>query len=122
MNSFIQRLLAPFSARWSKTRSTLAARGGDAGKRAFDALQELRDSETGKRAAGKISDLRDSETGKRAASKISDLRESDTGKRAATALADLRQRDPVRKAEEAARRTLHDLRSGGGPGDSSGAS
>jgi hypothetical protein len=90
MNSFIQRLLAPFSARWSKTRSTLAARGGDAGKRAFDALQELRDSETGKRAA--------------------------------SALADLRQRDPVRKAEEAARRTLHDLRSGGGPGDSSGAS
>lgn len=114
MNSFIQRLLAPFRTRWSKTRSTLQDRGGDAGRKALGALQELRDSETGKRAASKISDLRESEAGRRAAGKLGDLRESDAGKRAASALADLRQREPVRKAEEAARRTLHDLRSGGG--------
>lgn len=118
MNSFIQRLLAPFKERWSKTRSTLRDRGGDAGKKALGTLRELRESEAGKRAAGKIGDLRESEAGKRAASKIGDLRESDAGKRAASALADLRQREPVRKAEEAARRTLHDLRSGGGSGGS----
>ena len=50
---------------------------------------------------------------------ISDLRDSDAAKRAASALADLRQRESVRKAQETARRTLHDLRSGGhGTGDS----
>ena len=103
MNSFIQRILSPFRTRWSKTRSTLEARGGEAGKRALGALQDLRDSDTGKRAVGKINDLR----------------ESDTGKRAASALANLRQRDPVRKAEEAARRTLHGLSSGSGSGGAS---
>ncbi len=51
---------------------------------------------------------------------MKDLRDSDTAKKAATALADLRQREPVRKAEESAKRALHDLRSGhNGAGDKS---
>lgn len=63
-------------------------------------------------------DLRDSDTAKRAASAVKDFRDSDTGKRAASALSDLRQREPVRKAEESAKRALHDLRSGHGNGGS----
>ena len=114
MNEFFRKLLAPFSSRWSKTRSTLQSRSGEAGRKATDALHEFKDSDTAKRAASKLNDLRDSDTAKRAASKLSDLRDSDTGKRAAGAIQDLRQRDSVRKAEEAARRTMHDLRSGSG--------
>ncbi len=63
--------------------------------------------------------LRESDAGKRAATAMHDMRESDAAKRAASALADLRQREPVRKAEESARRALHDLRSGGGSGTAS---
>jgi acyl-CoA synthetase (NDP forming) len=64
------------------------------------------------RAATAVKDMRDSDAAKRAATAVKDLRDSDTAKRAATALADLRQREPVRKAEESAKRALHDLRSG----------
>jgi hypothetical protein len=119
MSSFMQRVLAPFRNRWSRTRSSLQERGGDAGKRAAAKLSELRESDAGKRAAAKLSELRDSDAGKRAVAKLSDLRDSDAGKRAAGALADLRQREPVRKAEEAARRTLHDLRASGPGGSAS---
>jgi hypothetical protein len=80
----------------------------------------LRESDTGKRAASAMHDVRESDTAKRAATRLNDLRESDAGKRAASALADLRQREPVRKAEESARRALHDLRSDGGTGGGSG--
>ena len=58
--------------------------------------------------------LRESGAAKRATTALHDMRESDAGKRAASVLADLRQREPVRKAEESARRALHDLRSGHG--------
>lgn len=106
--SLFRRLLNPLIAWWSKARSEFSER------KAVDALHDLKESEAGKRAASAIHDLRESDVGKRAASKLGDLRDSDTGKRAAEALNDLRQRDPVRKAEAAARRTLHDLRNGGG--------
>jgi hypothetical protein len=65
-------------------------------------------------------DMRDSGAGKRAASAVHDLQESDATKRAQGALHDLRRSDAVRKAEETARRTVHDLRSGGGGSSSSG--
>jgi hypothetical protein len=58
--------------------------------------------------------LRESDAGKRATTALHDMRDTDAAKRAASALADLRQREPVRKAEESARRALHDLRSGRG--------
>ena len=45
---------------------------------------------------------------------FSRMRDTDAAKRAASALSDLRQREPVKKAEESARRALHDLRSGRG--------
>ncbi len=66
-----------------------------------------------KRSAGR-GDLRRqaSAQAQRAATAVKDLRDTDAATRAATALADLRQREPVRKAEESAKRALHDLRSG----------
>lgn len=114
------QLLAPLTAWWSKMRSAL--RGGDVSRKAADALHELRDSEAAKRAASALHDFRESDAGKRAATRISDLRQSETGQRAASALSDLRQRESVRKAEEAARRTLNDLRSSGTGSGTSGTS
>jgi hypothetical protein len=70
------------------------------------------------RAASAVKDLRDSDAAKRAEGALKDLRDSDAAKRAATALNDLRQRDSVRKAEESAKRALHDLRSGHGDSNS----
>ena len=89
MNEFerrIRRLFSGLSTWWAKRRSE-----GTAGLR--------RDAAA---------------TAQRATSAMHDLRDSQAGKRAATALTDLRQREPVRKAEESARRALHDLRSGNG--------
>jgi multidrug resistance efflux pump len=77
-----------------------------------------RRSEGTQRAATAVKDLRDSDAAKRAATAVKDLRDSDAGKRAATALTDLRQRESVRKAEESAKRAMHDLRSGHGSGGS----
>jgi hypothetical protein len=85
-------------------------------------LGGLRESDAGKRAASAMHDVRESDTAKRAATKLNDLRDTDAAKRAATKLNDLRQRESVRKAEESARRALHDLRSGRGTGGSTGGS
>ncbi|SRR5579875_3725165 len=74
----------------------------------------LRESGAAKRATTALHDVRESEAAKRATTALHDMRESEAGKRAASVLADLRQREPVRKAEESARRALHDLRSGHG--------
>jgi hypothetical protein len=112
----IQSLIDGFSKWWGSMRQS------DAAKRATTALHDMKESDAAKRAATRISDLRESDAGKRAATKISDLRDTDAAKRAATALADLRQREPVRKAEESARRALHDLRSGHGASGSNTAS
>jgi len=113
----IRQLLNQLSTGFSKWWSSSAARRSQlrhqASERATTALNDLRDSGAGKRAASALHDLRDSDAGKRAASTLHDLRDSDTGKRAASTLTDLRQREPVRKAEESAKRALHDLRSGG---------
>jgi hypothetical protein len=79
-------------------------------------LGGLRESDAGKRAASAMHDVRESDAAKRAATKLNDLRDTDAAKRAATKLNDLRQRESVRKAEESARRALHDLRSGRGTG------
>jgi hypothetical protein len=85
-------------------------------------LGGLRESDAGKRAASAMHDVRESDAAKRAATKLNDLRDTDAAKRAATKLNDLRQRESVRKAEESARRALHDLRSGRGTGGSTGGS
>ena len=104
--SRVTRMLGPLSSGlaklWSMARS---------------AFMDMRDSGAGKRAASAVHDLRQSDAGKRAATALHDLQESDAGKRVAGALQDLRQRDAVRKAEETARRAVHDLRSGGGSGN-----
>lgn len=127
----IRRLVNPISNRvtqwWSHSgiRTAWLRRSEGSGDlrreataRAQRAAKDLRDSEAAKRAATAVKDLRDSDAGKRAASALKDLRDSDTGKRAASALSDLRQREPVRKAEESAKRAMHDLRSGHGDGSS----
>jgi hypothetical protein len=127
MNDFERRMrqmINSLGTRFTQWWSAMKQRSGNApelrrqasaqAQRAASAAKDLRDSDTAKRAASALKDLRDSDTAKRAASALSDLRDSDTAKRAAGALTDLRQREPVRKAEESAKRALHDLRSGHG--------
>jgi len=101
-------MINSFGTRFTQWWSAMKQRSGNA--------PELRRqaSAQAQRAASAAKDLRDSDTAKRAASALKDLRDSDTAKRAAGALTDLRQREPVRKAEESAKRALHDLRSGHG--------
>jgi len=113
IRQLLNQLSAGFSRWWSSSAARRSQLRHQASERATTALNDLRDSDAGKRAASALHDLRDSETGKRAASALHDLRDSETGKRAASTLTDLRQREPVRKAEESAKRALHDLRSGG---------
>lgn len=130
----VRQLINPWSTKFSHwwcnsgIRSTLTKRSGGTGdlrrqasaqaQRAASALNDLKDSDAAKRATSAVKDLRDSDTAKRAASALSDLKDSDTAKRAAGALSDLRQREPVRKAEESAKRAMHDLRSGRNGSDS----
>lgn len=133
MNEFerrVRELLNPLSSRFthwwsnSKMRSAWQQRGtGKTNLRneasaAFHAAEsrvhDLRESDAGKKAASALHDLRESEAAKRAATALHDLRETPAGKRAGSALSDLRQSEPVRKAEEGARKVMHDLRSGGG--------
>jgi len=102
--------------RRSESTETLRREAAVLSKQARSTMSDLRDSDAGKRAASTLHDLRDSDAGKRAATALTDLRDSDAAKRAATALQDLRQSEPVRKAEETARRALHDLRTGSGTG------
>jgi hypothetical protein len=122
-NSGLRGLFARFSAWWNsgaKTARVRGAEGADGFKReasaraqqAADKLQDFRASERGQRAAGKLNDLRASEPAKRAGAAFSDLRASDAGQKATSALSDLRQREPVKKAEEGARKVMHDLFSG----------
>jgi hypothetical protein len=107
----IRQLLNQLSTGFSKWWSSSAAR-----------RSQLR-HQASERASTALNDLRDTDAAKRAASALHDLRDSETGKRAASTLTDLRQREPVRKAEESAKRALHDLRSGGrGNGGSTAAS
>ena len=120
----VRKLIDPFRTRFTQWWSTMTRKSGGSAdlrrqatagaQRAASAVKDLRDSDAGKRAASAVKDLRDSDAAKRAASAVKDLRGSDAGKRAAGALSDLRQREPVRKAEESAKRALHDLRSGHG--------
>lgn len=138
MNDFerrIRRLVNPISTRFTEwwchsgIRSSLMKRSSgsadlrreatERAQRAATAVKDLRDSDAAKRAATAVKDFRDSDAGKRAATALKDLRDSDRGKRAATALSDLRQREGVRKAEESAKRALHDLRSGHGDASAS---
>lgn len=111
----VNSLLSGLSKWWDSS----AVRRASLRREATTAISDLRDSEAAKRAASALHDLRESDAGKRAATALGDLRDTEAAKRAASALADLRQRESVRKAQETARRTLHDLRSGGhGTGDS----
>jgi len=55
-----------------------------------------------------------------AADKLQGFRASDAGQKATSALSDLRQREPVKKAEESARKVMHDLFNGGNSGTASG--
>jgi hypothetical protein len=119
MNEFERRiwrqvhsLIDGFSKWWGSLRES------DVGKRAASAVHDVRESDAAKRAASAVHDVRESDAAKRAATRLNDLRDTDAAKRAASALADLRQRESVRKAEESARRALHDLRSGRGTGGS----
>jgi len=115
MNDFerrIRQLFDPIRTRitewWSKSGARTAWQ-----RRPASTADLRRDATAGaQRAATAVKDLRDSDAGKRAATALKDLRDSDAGKRAASALTDLRQREPVRKAEESAKRAVHDLRSG----------
>jgi hypothetical protein len=123
--SRVTRVLGPLSSGlaklWSMARSAFTDfRDSGAGKRAASAVRDLQESDASKRAQSALHDLRQSDAGKRAATALHDLQESDAGKRVAGALQDLRQRDAVRKAEETARRTVHDLRGGRGGGNTSG--
>jgi hypothetical protein len=107
---------------WAMVRDALLnLRHSDPGKRAASAVQDLRDSDASKRAATALHDLKESDASKRAATALHDLKESDAGKRAMSAWQDLRKNESVRKAEETARRAMHDLR-GGSRGDGGGSS
>jgi hypothetical protein len=114
----VNSMLSGLSKWWDSSAVKRASLRRDA----TTAISDLRDSEAAKRAANALHELRESDAGKRATTAISDLRDTEAAKRAASALADLRQREPVRKAQETARRTLHDLRSGHGSDDSAAAS
>jgi hypothetical protein len=123
--SRVTRVLGPLSSGlaklWSMARSAFTDfRDSGAGQRAASAVHDLQESDASKRAKSALDDLRRSDAGKRAATALHELQESDAGKRVAGALQDLRQRDAVRKAEETARRTARDLRSGRGGGNTSG--
>jgi len=87
-------------------------------QRAATRVQDFRASERGQRAAGKLNDLRASDTAKRAEAAFHDLRASDAGQKAEHAIADLRQHEHVKRAEEGARKVLHDLLRGA-PGSAS---
>ena len=113
IRQLLNQLSTGFSRWWSSSAARRSQLRNQASERAATALNDLRDSGAAKRAASTLHDLRDSDAGKRAASTLHDLRDSETGKRAASTLTDLRRREPVRKAEESAKRALHDLRSGG---------
>jgi hypothetical protein len=117
--SRVTRLFGPLSSGlaklWARARDALLdMRDSGAGKRAASALHDLQESDASKRAQSALHDLRESDAGKRAASALHELQESDAGKRVAGAWQDLRQREAVRKAEETARRAVHDLRDGHG--------
>lgn len=123
--SRVTRMFGPLSSGlaklWAMARGALLdMRDSGPGKRAASAVHELQESDASKRAQSALHDLRESDAGKRAASALHELQESDAGKRVASALQDLRQREAVRKAEETARRTVHDLRSGRDGGSTSG--
>jgi hypothetical protein len=114
IRELLNRLSTGFSNWWSSSAARRSQLRHEATERATTALSDLRDSEAGKRAAGALHDLRDTNAAKRAVTALNDLRDSEAGKRAASTLTDLRQRESVRKAEESAKRALHDLRSGNG--------
>jgi hypothetical protein len=121
--SGLRGLFARLSAWWNSSAATARQRGNEGAdgfkreataraQQAAGKFQDFRASERAQRAAGKLSDLRGSDTGKRAEAAFRDLRTSDAGQKATSALSDLRQREPVKKAEESARKVMHDLFSG----------
>ena len=122
IRQLLNQLSSGFSKWWRGSAARRTQLRHDATERANTALNDLRDSGAGKRAATALHDLRDTEAAKRAVNVLHDLRDSEAGKRATSTLTDLRQREPVRKAEEGAKRALHDLRSGGHSGGSATAS
>jgi hypothetical protein len=129
--SGLRGLFARLTAWWNSSAKNARQRGTDGAdgfkreataraQQAADKLQDFRASDAGQKAAGKLNDLRGSETAKRAEAALKDLRTSDAGQKATSALSDLRQREPVKKAEESARKVMHDLFSGGNSGTASG--
>lgn len=123
IRQLLNQLSTGFSKWWSSSAARRTQLRHEATERASTALKDVRDSGAGKRATTALHDLRDTEAAKRAVTVMHDLRDTEAGKRAASTLTDLRQREPVRKAEESAKRALHDLRSGGhGSGGSTTAS
>jgi len=123
IRELLNQLSTGFSKWWNSSAARRSQLRQQASERAGTALNDLRDSGAAKRAASTLHDLRDTDAAKRASSALHDLRDSETGRRAASTLTDLRQRESVRKAEESAKRALHDLRSGGhGTGGSTTAS
>jgi hypothetical protein len=113
--SGLRGIFARLSAWWNSSAKTARQRGtegADGFKREASARAQ--------QAAGKFQDFRTSERGQRAAGKLNDLRTSDAGQKATSALSDLRQREPVKKAEESARKVMHDLFSGGSNADTTG--
>ena len=123
--SRVTRMFGPLSSAfaklWAAARGALLdARDSGPGKRAASTLHDLQESDASKRAQSALHDLRESDAGKRAATALHELQESDAGKRVASAWQDLRQREAVKKAEETAKRTVHDLRSGRGGDNTSG--
>jgi hypothetical protein len=122
IRQLLNRLSSGFSNWWSSSAARRSQLRHQATERATTALNDLRDTDAGKRAASTLHDLRDTDAAKRAATALHDLRDSEAGKRAASTLTDLRQRESVRKAEESAKRALHDLRSGGHGSDGNAAS
>src|SRR5580693_7241253 len=82
---------------WTRITAGLSGSAKTAGRKRSESAAQLR-----KEAAARA---------QQAAAKVSDLRDTDAAKKSASA--DLRQREPVKKAEESARKVMHDLFSGG---------
>ena len=113
--SGLRGLFARLTAWWNSSAKTARQRGTD-GADGFKREATAR----AQQAADKLQGFRASDAGQKAAGKLNDLRASDAGQKATSALSDLRQREPVKKAEESARKVMHDLFNGGNSGTASG--
>ena len=63
---------------WARLLAWLrGAQGGDAARKAREALQDVRTSDAGRRAESALRDLKDSDAGRKAKDAIKDLREEE---------------------------------------------